>query len=381
MVTLFGAPRTYTGEDVVEVAIYGSPVLEEGLLKRLGEVGVLPALPGEFTFRAVQNGKMDLAQAEGIGVLLEARTSEQAERALESAEGALSGRLARLKGELTGALALLQAAVEFPDEELEAGDARIGEALRGVEEEARRLAAACVPLERGGLLVVALAGPPNAGKSTLFNRLAGSDRALVTPVPGTTRDGLREEVRIGGRLVALEDTAGLFDSDDPVTLRAVERAEAALDSARRVLWLADATRPRRGQVPGPLAERLGDRLAVAANKADLGVHPDWTGGSDPVFSCLTGEGLEAVEGLLAGWAEEAARATREAAFLVTWRQQRALTDLARRLQEAVGRLEEGALELAAQEVLDGAAVLADLTGEIRTEAVLDLIFSRFGIGK
>ena len=382
MVTLFLGPRSYTGEDLVEIALYGSPVLEEDLLRRLGGAGVRPALPGEFTFRAVLNGKMDLVQAEGVASLIDAKTPLQAERALASAEGALSARLEAIKESLAVTLALVQAAVEFPEEGLDADEARILQALRAMEAETRALAGACLPAERGGALTIAIAGPPNAGKSTLFNRLAGADRALVTPEPGTTRDGLREGIRIKGCEIVLEDSAGIFDAADAVTARAVERAMEGLGAAGRVLWLADASQPRAPQVPEAIAGTLGDRMAVAANKADLGLHPDWAGGDAPVFSALTGEGVDALVALFSDWAAEADREGREAAFFVTWRQEEALASLASHLENAVRILERGGeLELAAQETLDGVAVLAELTGEIPVEAVLDRIFSTFCIGK
>jgi tRNA modification GTPase len=381
MVTFFRGPRSYTGEDVVEVALYGNPVLEEAFLRRLGEAGVLPALPGEFTFRAVLHGKMDLVRAEGLAALIEARTPLQVERALDAAEGAFSARLGELKERLAGALALVQAAVEFPEEELETGDDRVARAFGELAGAAESLVASCRPVPEGGLPAVALAGPPNAGKSTLFNRLAGGEKALVTPAPGTTRDGLRETVALGACRLSLMDSAGIFEADDAVTAQAVARAVAQVEGADRVLWLADASRPRGGQAHAALAEKLGGRLAVAANKADLGVHPDWADGAVPLFSALTGEGMERIEALLAGWAAEAERGGREAAYFVTWRQERALADLSQRLQRARRLAGEGALELAAQEALDGAAVLADLTGEIPAEAVLDKIFSSFCIGK
>jgi tRNA modification GTPase len=381
MVTFFRGPRSYTGEDVVEVALYGNPVLEEAFLRRLGEAGVLPALPGEFTFRAVLHGKMDLVRAEGLAALIEARTPLQVERALDAAEGAFSARLGELKERLAGALALVQAAVEFPEEELETGDDRVARAFGELAGAAESLVASCRPVPEGGLPAVALAGPPNAGKSTLFNRLAGGEKALVTPAPGTTRDGLRETVALGACRLSLMDSAGIFEADDAVTAQAVARALAQVEGADRVLWLADASRPRGGQAPAALAEKLGGRLAVAANKADLGVHPDWADGAVPLFSALTGDGMERIEALLAGWAAEAEREGREAAYFVTWRQERALADLSQRLQRARRLAGEGALELAAQEALDGAAVLADLTGEIPAEAVLDKILSSFCIGK
>ena len=382
MVTLFCAPRSYTGEDLVEVTLYGNPVIEEDLLRRLGAAGVRPALAGEFTFRAVLNGKMDLIQAEGVASLIDARTPLQAQRALETAEGALSARLDVIQESLAVALALVQASVEFPEEGLDAEDSQVLQVLNSTRAGVIDLARSCVPAESGSALTIVLAGPPNAGKSTLFNRLIGEDRALVTSEPGTTRDGLRERVRLKGDEVVLEDSAGIFDAQDVVSARAVERAAAGLETAGRVLWLADASRPKAGQVPEAMSELLGARMRIAADKADLGIHPDWEGGGDPVFSGLTGEGMDAVLALLGGWAAEADREGREAAFFVTWRQEEALGALASHLENAAGILERGGnLELAAQEVLDGAAVLAELTGEIPVETVLDRIFSKFCIGK
>lgn len=382
MVTFFRGPRSYTGEDLVEIALYGNPVLEEELLRRLSASGVRPALPGEFTFRAVLNGKMDLVQAEGVAALIDAKTPLQAERALGAAEGALSARLEAIKESLAVVLALVQAAVEFPEEGLEADDRQVLQSLRTLAEEARTLGRSCIPVERGGALTIAIAGPPNAGKSTLFNRLAGKERALVTPEPGTTRDGLREHLRLDGFEIVLQDTAGIFDAAEGVTAQAVERAAAGLGSAGRVLWLADASCPRSGQVPEGISAELGDRMVVAANKSDLGPHPDWMGGDALLFSALNGDGMGALTALFSEWAAEADREGREAAFFITWRQEEALAVLASSLERAVGILEGGGeLELAAQEALDGAAVLGELTGEIPVEGILDRIFSTFCIGK
>lgn len=380
MVTFYRGPRSYTGEDLVEVALHGNPLLEEALLRRLGEEGVLPALPGEFTFRAVLNGKMDLVQAEGIAALIDAQTPLQVRRALDGANGALSARLGEIKEKMTEAMACLEAAIEFPEEGTHGEGPGARKAVEEAAAAARALSGSCLSAPGSGIPRVSIAGPPNAGKSTLFNRLAGNEKAMVTSVSGTTRDGLMEEVRIGGRAVLIEDTAGLFASEDPVTALAAERAEASLDGAERIIWLADASRPRAGQELERAAARWGGRVAVAANKADLGVHPDWTG-KEPVFSGLTGEGMEGVRALLSDWAEAEERRQREAAFFVNWRQEQALKRVADHLERAGELAGTGALELAAQEVNDGAAVLADLAGEIPSEAVLDHIFASFCIGK
>ncbi len=386
----FPAPRSYTGEEVLELHGHGSPVLLELLLERLQELGARAARPGEFTLRAFLNGKLDLAQAEAVADLVAAASREAARGALRALEGALSARVGPLAEELAEARVHLEALLDFPEEELEAlGEGellarlgRLGGALRGLLEEARQ---GC-RLAEGA--VVALAGPPNAGKSSLLNRLAGEELAIVTDRPGTTRDLVRARLLLEGLAVELVDTAGLREgAEDPVEREGMRRAWRALEGADHLLLvLDDAAGAEAREAAEALLGRLPAELprTLVHNKIDRsGRRPGrWEEGGEVrvALSARTGAGLEALRGRLV----EALglRPAGEGAFLARRRHVEALEGALEALEGGLARYREQACaELLAEDLRLAHRRLGEITGAFGSEELLERIFSRFCIGK
>ncbi|MGQ0586077.1 MAG: tRNA uridine-5-carboxymethylaminomethyl(34) synthesis GTPase MnmE [Gammaproteobacteria bacterium] len=388
LVLLFARPESYTGEDVVELQGHGGPLLLDLLVRAACALGARPARPGEFSERAFLNGRLDLAQAEAIADLISASTAEAARAAQRSLSGEFSTRVRALVEEVTALRAYVEGALDFPDEDVDwladlALEARLDallahlRALLDAAAQGRRL--------REGM-VVALAGQPNVGKSTLLNLLAGTEAAIVTEVPGTTRDLLRENISLEGLPLTVVDTAGLRESDDPVEKIGIERAWGALGHAELVLFLVDDRAGTTGQ-DRALLERVpkGAEVIVVRNKCDLsGETPSRTvgdGGRVELRLCArSGDGLD----LLKAEIRRAAglTATGESLFSARTRHvdalQRALacaTDAERRLGE------RAAPELAAEDLRLAQQALGEITGAVGSDDLLGRIFSQFCIGK
>lgn len=385
VVTWFEGPNSYTGEDAAELAVHGGPAVVAALVETLAGLGLRLAEPGEFTRRAFENGKLDLAQAEGVADLVEAETEAQRRQALEQLGGRLSQVQARWREGLTEALAMFEAAVDFPDEEVPADVAARARPI--LAELATELEAAAADVSRGTIVRegyrVALLGAPNAGKSTLLNALAGRDAAIVTATPGTTRDIIEVPMVLEGYKLLLADTAGLRDTADEIEAEGVRRARAWADNADLRLWLVDGasgdpvTPPRElqpndilvitkrdlpeGEAGWKATEQAAERrIPVAAVTAK----------SQNDIAWLTSLLAERVVEALAG--SEPPAATR-------LRHRELLTEAAERLRQALA--EEDRLELAAEDVRLAARALDRITGRIDPEAVLGRIFSTFCIGK
>jgi tRNA modification GTPase len=379
----FPAPRSFTGEDVLELQGHGGPVVLDMVLERVLGLGARLARPGEFSERAFLNGRLDLAQAEAVADLIDSGSRQAARSALRSLEGEFSARIAALVERLTEARVYVEAAIDFSDEDI---DFLAEEALRG------RLAAIAADLAglteavrqgcvvREGLRVV-IAGRPNVGKSSLLNRLARREAAIVSDIPGTTRDVLREYLAIDGLPLHVVDTAGLRESRDPVERIGVERARAELGQADRVLWVVDEAQG----IAGEAAEAYRDRLTVIHNKIDLaGAPPASFMGGDGVahihLSALTGAGLD----LLAAHLKACAgyEGAEEGGFIARRRHLDALRRAAGHVEAALRRLEgERAGELAAEELRLAQRTLGEITGEVSSEELLGRIFASFCIGK
>ena len=376
-------PGSYTGEDAAELHLHGGPAIVEGVIQALHELGLRLAEPGEFTRRAFENGKLDLAQAEAVADLVDAETQSQARQALGQLGGALSRRYEAWRGQLVQALAMLEAAVDFPDEELPADVAmrarppleallgEIGEALAD-EGRGRRV--------REGYRV-ALIGAPNAGKSSLLNALAGRDAAIVTATPGTTRDVIEVPLVLAGYKVLLADTAGVRETDEVIEAEGVRRARAWADSADLRLWVVDA-----GASDGAWREAAGlaggeDLLVM--NKADLLPGTDAAavgGGLERIAVSLeTGQGVPTLKAALEGRVVEALGGG-ETPLATRIRHGESLREAHARLSRALEELEP-AVELAAEDVRLAARALARVTGRIGAEDILDVVFSSFCIGK
>jgi len=380
----FPAPHSYTGEDVLELQGHGGPVVLRELLKRCLELGARAARPGEFTERAFLNDKLDLAQAESVADLIDAATAEAAKSALRSLQGAFSQQIEALMRAVIELRALVEATLDFPDEEIDflkqadaegklaSARARLQEVLSASQQGS---------LLREGIHVV-LAGQPNVGKSSLLNRLAGEELAIVTEIPGTTRDAIRQSINLEGIPAHMIDTAGLRESNDPVEKIGIARTWAAIGKADLVLLLLDATQGESKADQAILAQ-LPEGLPriTVMNKIDIaGRGPALEPGSGAIrvwLSAKTGAGVvELREAILqaVGW-----RTNGEGLFMARERHVEALERAATHLERA-GR-QGGEPELFAEELRLAQEALGAITGEYTSDDLLGEIFSRFCIGK
>ncbi len=381
LLIFFPGPRSYTGEDVLELQGHGSPVLLAQVLRRCLALGARSARPGEFTERAFLEGRMDLAQAEAVADLIAAGSETAARAARRSLEGEFSRRVeATLEG-LTALRVWIEAALDFPDEEIDFLAApELGQRLQAV---AAQLSSLRADAERGRRLVdglhVVIAGAPNVGKSSLLNALAGEDRAIVTDIAGTTRDLLREQIRLDGIALTLVDTAGLRDTPETIEREGVRRAHVELAKADLVLAVLDDSRP------GLSLPRIEPTAPVLwlHNKSDLSGQPARAetrpDGRHLWLSVQTGAGLEAVREALreaAGLGEGG-----EGGFSARARHLDALARTALALERAAGQLHRGAGELAAEELRQAQDSLGEITGRFDADALLGRIFGDFCIGK
>ena len=400
----FPAPHSYTGEDVLELQAHGGPVVLQLLVARCLEAAAeidassgrerLPGLrlarPGEFTERAFLNDKLDLAQAEAVSDLIDASTEAAARSASRSLSGAFSEEINALRDRLIDLRMLVEATLDFPEEEidfLEKANARgrlvaIAGQVDAVLARARQGA-----LLREGISVV-LAGQPNVGKSSLLNALAGAELAIVTPIPGTTRDKVTQTIQIDGVPVHVVDTAGLRDAHDEVERIGVARSWAEIDKADAVLFLHDLTRvgepgydAEEAQIASrlPTTQRSADRLLHVFTKVDIADRAPTPAGL--ALSARTGFGIEALRRRLlelAGW-----HAQPEGLFIARARHVQALRRTAQHLAQAQAQAAraDAALDLLAEELRLAHDALGEITGAFTSEELLGVIFSRFCIGK
>ena len=380
----FPAPSSFTGEDVLELQGHGGPVVMRQLLARCCELGARLAQPGEFTLRAFLNEKIDLAQAEAVADLIDASTTQAAQSAVRSLSGAFSATVNALVDQLIELRMLVEATLDFPEDELD--PVRDTDLLPRLDRLRSELADLLKRARQGALLragmTVVLAGLPNVGKSSLLNRLAGEDRAIVTEVAGTTRDAVKETIQIEGIPLHIIDTAGLRDTDDPVEKIGIERSWQEIARADIVLQIVDA---RAGLTPADraVAGRLppGVERIVIENKCDLArseaARFDERGQIHLRLSAKTGEGIALLHDELlrvAGWLD-----CGEDLILARERHLRALNEAGRRLESAFD--EVGRLELAAEELRLAQEALSAITGEFTADDLLGEIFGRFCIGK
>ncbi len=368
LVLFWEGPRSYTGEDCAELHLHGGPAVLRAVTDALAAAGARPAEAGEFTRRAVLNGRMDLLEAEGIADLVAAETEAQRRLALGQTRGAQSALLKEWSTRLRRILAWQEALIDFPDEELPAG---VEEELLAETRSLAETLAVSSQLSRRGIrvregLIVAIIGAPNIGKSSLLNRLAERDVAITSPHPGTTRDALEAWVEIAGIGVTLIDTAGLRETDDPVEAEGVRRARTRAAEADLVLHVADAREA--GEATGSVVGTL-----LVANKIDLAAAPaGWLG-----VSAQTGAGLDR---LRASLQTEILRMTDTlgSPVLSRARHHTALADASSCLTRAA---EATWPELRGEELRLAMRALGRISGEVGVEDVLDTIFSAFCIGK
>lgn len=387
LVLWFPGPGSYTGEDSAELHLHGGRAVVEAVSHVLASLGVRPAEPGEFTRRAFQNGKLDLTQAEAVADLVDAETEAQRRQALDQLDGALGRRYEAWRLSIVETLALLEAEIDFPDEDLPGGLA--SRTIPRIDALIAELDAALADAARGERVRdgyrIALIGAPNAGKSSLFNRLVRREAAIVTPIAGTTRDVLEATFDLAGYKTLLADTAGVRATADVVELEGVRRARAWAESAALRLWVIDPAAPGDLWREGAELIRRGD-LALLS-KSDLGGAPDpdvlaaiaERGAELLHVSAETGEGLDALEAALAARVAEALSGADFPA--VTRERHRArLTEAREHLVRARMALDLGP-ELAAEDARLAARALARVAGRVDAEDVLDVVFASFCIGK
>jgi tRNA modification GTPase len=391
---LFPAPQSYTGETVLELHGHGGPVVLRLLLARCLEAGAAVGLrlaePGEFTRRAFFNDRLDLAQAEAVADLIDAATATAARSAARSLAGEFSAAVEQLAAELTELRALIEATLDFPDEEIDflhtadAGGrlARLAAQLTAIQRRSQQGA-----LLRDGLNLV-LVGAPNVGKSSLLNRLAGEEVALVTPIAGTTRDRIAQPIQVRGIPVNVIDTAGLRPTEDEVEKLGIARTLAEIERADAVLHLVDAAAreydaPVLAQVRGRIG--AGVPLLTVFNKIDLIGETPRVQGERVWLSAKTGVGLDGLQQALlaaAGWEEDSGA---ETVYLARERHLHALAQATQHLAQAQMQIESGyagaQLELFAEELRLAGTALGAITGAVSADDLLGQIFSRFCIGK
>jgi tRNA modification GTPase len=388
----FPAPHSYTGEDVLELQVHGGPVVLHLLLGRLlalgRAIGLRAAEPGEFTQRAFLNGKLDLAQAEAIGDLIDAGSREAARAAMRSLRGEFSAMVHGLTEAVIDVRTYVEAAIDFPEEEIDfLADRQLHERFRTLTDhfEAIERSARQGALLRDGMTVV-LAGRPNAGKSSLLNRLAGYDAAIVTPIPGTTRDIVRERIDIDGMPLHVLDTAGLRDGADEVEAEGIRRAHEQMRRADRVLFVIDLLNDPHAAAFTAERDRLPPDVPVTLvlNKSDRAAGiplADTVAGPPRVaISALTGEGIERLRAHL----KECVGFTSIDTGTVSARRRHldALTRARGMVAEAERRLRERRSgELLAEDLRAAQQALSEITGEFTSEDLLGRIFGSFCIGK
>ncbi len=383
-------PRSYTGEDVVEIQAHGGLGVTAAILEAVLSGGARLADPGEFTRRAFLNGRLDLAQAEAVWDMVEARSAREARLAAAQLSGALGRALAPIRASLESLRARLSAAVDFPDEveAIEPMDIRQGiehGVLAPLLALARRAAEGEL-LRRG--LSVALLGKPNVGKSSLLNALLGRDRAIVSPYPGTTRDSLSETLTLDGHLVSVWDTAGLRIQSDPLEALGMEKTREAMERADVWIVVVEAHLPLAAEDIALLSEARSRRALVAANKSDLlpvdasfSLPAEWEMLPLVSVSALRGDGLENLSRSVWKLAGLSADPDPEDG-VPNLRHRLALEDAARIIRAGLDRADESFLpELLALDLEEALARLGDITGESVAPDVLDAVFSRFCVGK
>lgn len=379
LLTVFRAPASYTGEEMVEIACHGGILVTRRILSVLLNNGAQAAGPGEFTKRAFLNGKMDLTQAEAVMDLIRAQTDLGLRAATEQLEGRLGASVRGLREALLEVLAHVEAHIDFPDEDIspETG-AALARRLEGVRTQITALLQTADQgrVLREGLRTV-IYGAPNVGKSSLLNRLLGYERAIVSEIPGTTRDTIEETINLRGIPVRLVDTAGVRHGADEIEREGIARTLRHLERADLVLHVADASQP-------PLEEPRPGRLLVL-NKCDLGEHPAWTGRDAVRISCLeagTGPGLEPLLEAIFNRAMGSGFAGGSAAIAINARHQACLNQAAADVDAALKALAGGlSPELTAVDLRAALNAVGDIVGRADTEDLLGKIFSAFCLGK
>lgn len=399
VITVFRAPRSYTGEDSVEISCHGGVVPMRRVLEAALRAGARLAEPGEFTKRAFLSGRLDLAQAEAVLDVIRARTDEAMRVANLQFSGVLSSRIRMFREELLGIIAQIEASIDFPEDvdEIEAG--RVGESVRDTIRHVSDLldTADRGKIYRDGVRAV-IAGRPNVGKSSLLNALLRESRAIVTPIPGTTRDVIEESVNIRGIPVRTIDTAGVREPQDEAESMGVDRARQMVEQADFVLAVLDAEQGFSSEDQELLSDLAGKKLIVVLNKSDLVRESDaeelasqvgaWTEGNLPTRAPVirtaapSNEGIAELEDAIAETILGGGIPPSGGAVVSNLRHRRALDEAKASLEQALRTAESDMpLDLVSTDLKAGADALGSITGETVSEDVIDRIFSEFCIGK
>ncbi len=387
VVTKFAAPHSFTGEDVVEISCHGSVFIQQRIIELLIANGCRMAAPGEFTQRAFLNGKLDLPQAEAIADLIEAQSESAHQLAMRQLRGELSGKMAVLRDELLQMASLIELELDFSEEEVEFADrTALLDLLSNIKAEVHRL----LQSYRWGTMLkngipVAIAGEPNVGKSTLLNALLQRERAIVSDIPGTTRDTIEDSFTLNGTLFRFIDTAGIRESDDTVERLGIERTFNAIRQAAIVLWVVDARKSDKeieaelANVPQAVNSDV-TKIILIGNKSDLLPHPSERNKQLIPISAKQGENLDAVLREIDSFVRE--NRVQDAVLLTSARHQSLLAGIF----SATERAEEGLrnlvpTDLVAEDIRMALHDLGELTGTISTDDILNNIFGKFCIGK
>ncbi len=380
MLAVHRAPRSYTGEDLVEISCHGGVLVTAKVLEACLRAGARAARAGEFTERAFLNGKIDLTQAEAVIDVIRARTDLALRSATEQLQGRLGEAITSIRDELIELLAHLEAAIDFPEEDI-APD--VGERLRARLDAARQSISSLIATAEHGRIMregvrVVIYGATNAGKSSLLNRLLGYDRAIVSPIPGTTRDTIEEVINMRGVPLRLLDTAGIRDSNDELERAGIARTEQSLEAADLVLHVVDRTEPKSIGFTKPRADAS---KILLLNKSDLPEHPDWSDSNALRISCISENGLEGLERAIRDrLGETHTRAENSVAINARHR------DCLRHALEAADRAAETfdrnySAEYAAVDLRGALAAVTEVIGSAGDDAILDSLFAQFCIGK
>lgn len=387
LLTVLRAPRSFTREDTVEISCHGGPLVAKLVLDAVLAAGARPAEPGEFTRRAFLNGRLDLTQAEAIADIISSKTDLALAFANEQLAGRLSRRIDEIRDELIAVMSHVEAHIDFPDEDIDPVtrddlEGRIAGAITTVDAMLRTAAEGRVL--RSGVRAVII-GRPNVGKSSLLNRLLGHDRAITSPIPGTTRDTIADTANIRGIPVTLIDTAGLRETDDSIESEGVARSRAAAKSADFILQVLDASQPLTPEDEFYLSEFAHHKRILVCNKSDLPMRLEFQPPPNTPsvnISCLTGEGLEQLKDTIKSTVLGSNCSSAAVEVMINSRHEKALRRARESLASALKSLREDAsLELVAFDLRIAIEALGEVVGKNFTEDLLNAIFSRFCIGK
>lgn len=383
LLTVFRGPRSYTGEDVCEIAGHGGLLVMRSLLDRALACGATLAGPGEFTQQAFLHGKLDLTQAEGVMDLISAQTHFALRAAQEQREGKLGQRTEHARDELLECIAHVEAYIDFPEEDI---SPEVGTALQNrLQKILHTLRELLSTADRGRILRegvrTVIFGAPNTGKSSLLNRLLGYERAIVSQIEGTTRDSIEETINCGGILLRLVDTAGMREhTADMIEREGMRRSQQLREQADLVLAVFDASLPRPERLPQPSHPH--QHVLLLLNKIDCGEHPSWHQTTATRLSCLQGTGLTELEATLSATIMQQSLDDGQSLISINARHQDCLRRALHSLEIALPQLRDGEdLTLVSMELREAMDALGEIAGKIDSDDILGVIFSRFCIGK